>query len=268
MKHRSTVVCALIVAALLAAPPAAQQLDGVAEDLAHRAEGALWNAFLSLHAQNLRAGVSLPAASRLNFEAPQRSAQPQASRAAAAADHTGAHAPAQRELARAPRKESAPSLRVPEPGSEVEGLFPEPAPPATLTRLPLEIAAAIPVNGPGNPGVSGVKVAAARTAGRALRGADLELLNAIRLDLSEERATRTIHRFERALRTKVEQAGAKIAREEAQREAKSLASAAAPQVPTNVRHKAKASCPETSGEHQPDASSVQTNASFDSNLDH
>jgi hypothetical protein len=51
MKHRSIVIFILVVAALAVAPQIGKQLNRVAAVAANHAEGALWNAFLSLHAQ-------------------------------------------------------------------------------------------------------------------------------------------------------------------------------------------------------------------------
>lgn len=48
MKHRSTVVFIIILAALIVAPQAAQQVEQLAANTASRVEGAIWNAFLSV----------------------------------------------------------------------------------------------------------------------------------------------------------------------------------------------------------------------------
>ncbi|HEV2761896.1 MAG TPA: hypothetical protein VGV38_02785, partial [Pyrinomonadaceae bacterium] len=54
LKHRSSVILVLVVAALAVAPHAARRLDDLGASLAGRAESAVWNAFLSLHARHTR----------------------------------------------------------------------------------------------------------------------------------------------------------------------------------------------------------------------
>ena len=54
MKHRSSVILIIIVAVLAVAPHAAQRLDDFGSSLVGRAESAVWNAFLSLHARHPR----------------------------------------------------------------------------------------------------------------------------------------------------------------------------------------------------------------------
>ncbi|HVF51149.1 MAG TPA: hypothetical protein VNA19_13735 [Pyrinomonadaceae bacterium] len=54
MKHRSTVIFIIIVAALAVAPQVAEQVDQIASHAASRVEGAIWNTFLSVNAQRYK----------------------------------------------------------------------------------------------------------------------------------------------------------------------------------------------------------------------
>lgn len=89
MKHRSTVIFIIVVAALAVAPQVTQQLDQIASHAASRVEGAIWNTFLSVNAHKYKGDTD----ARLLVA----SAEPQASSTNAARRRASNAAPASRQ---------------------------------------------------------------------------------------------------------------------------------------------------------------------------
>jgi hypothetical protein len=60
MKHRATVIFIIVLAALVVAPRASQQLVALKDAAGSRIEATLWNAFLSLNGQNVEVAGAQP----------------------------------------------------------------------------------------------------------------------------------------------------------------------------------------------------------------